>query len=121
MGSSSSLNDWSQALIFEDHNLRSKPEVVFFFFTLGKSPRRSLSLKLSDTRVYAPQIRVTLVNIGSGGGELITSEAEVPGGTGMVTSKPCSVSSLCPVQNLQINSGNSSTPRIDIRGSQPVQ
>jgi len=28
-----------------------------FFFTLVTGPRRSLSLKLSDTRVYAPQIR----------------------------------------------------------------
>ena len=31
---------------------------VFFFFTLITGPRRSLSLKLSDTRVYEPQIRV---------------------------------------------------------------
>ena len=29
----------------------------FFFFTLVTGPRRSLSLKLSDTRVYEPQIR----------------------------------------------------------------
>ena len=27
---------------------------VFFFFTLVTGPRRSLSLKLSDTRVYEP-------------------------------------------------------------------
>jgi len=33
----------------------------FFFFTLGTGPRRSLSLKLSDTRVYEPQIRARLV------------------------------------------------------------
>ena len=32
-------------------------EVSFFFLTLVTGPRRSLSLKLSDTRVYAPQIR----------------------------------------------------------------
>jgi len=31
-----------------------------FFFTLVTGPRRSLRLKLSDTRVYAPQIRVRL-------------------------------------------------------------
>jgi len=31
--------------------------IIFFFFTLVTGPRRSLSLKLSDTRVYAPQIR----------------------------------------------------------------
>ena len=31
-----------------------------FFFTLVTGPRRSLSLKLSDTRVYEPQIRVRL-------------------------------------------------------------
>ena len=30
---------------------------VFFFFTLVTGPRRSLSLKLSDTKVYEPQIR----------------------------------------------------------------
>ena len=29
----------------------------FVFFTLVTGPRRSLSLKLSDTRVYAPQIQ----------------------------------------------------------------
>ena len=35
-------------------------EHFFFFFTLGTGPRRSLSLKLSDTRVYEPQIRARL-------------------------------------------------------------
>ena len=30
------------------------------FFTLVTGPRRSLSLKLSDTRVYEPQIRARL-------------------------------------------------------------
>ena len=29
----------------------------FFFFTLVTGPRRSLSLNLSDTRVYEPPIR----------------------------------------------------------------
>ena len=41
----------------------SNPEVrifFFFFFTLVTGPRRSLSLKLSDTRVYEPQIRARL-------------------------------------------------------------
>ena len=33
---------------------------VFFFFTLVTGPRRSLSLKLSDTRVYAPEMRARL-------------------------------------------------------------
>ena len=33
---------------------------VFFFFTLVTGPRRSLSLKMSDTRVYEPQIRARL-------------------------------------------------------------
>ena len=36
----------------------------FFFFTLVTGPSRSLSLKLSDTRVYAPQIQARL---GTGG------------------------------------------------------
>ena len=35
--------------------------LFLFFFTLVTGPRRSLSLKLSDTRVYEPQIRVRLV------------------------------------------------------------
>ena len=34
-----------------------KERSFFFFFTLVTSPRRSLSLKLSDTIVYEPQIR----------------------------------------------------------------
>ena len=34
--------------------------LFFFFFTLVTGPRRSLSLKLSDTRVYEPQIRARL-------------------------------------------------------------
>ena len=34
--------------------------VFFFFFTLVTGPTRSLSLKLSDTRVYEPQIRARL-------------------------------------------------------------
>jgi hypothetical protein len=32
----------------------------FFFFTLVTGPRRSLSLKLSDTRLYEPEIRTRL-------------------------------------------------------------
>ena len=34
--------------------------LCFFFFTLVTGPRRSLSLQLSDTRVYEPQIRARL-------------------------------------------------------------
>ena len=34
----------------------------FFFFTLVTGPRRSLSLNLSDTKVYEPQIRARLGN-----------------------------------------------------------
>jgi len=37
-----------------------KGESSLFFFTLDTGPRRSLRLKLSDTRVYAPQIRARL-------------------------------------------------------------
>jgi len=36
------------------------PCFFFFFFTLVTGPRRSLRLKLSDTRVYEPQIRARL-------------------------------------------------------------
>ena len=35
-------------------------EIFFFFFTLVTGPKRSLSLKLSDTRVDEPQIRACL-------------------------------------------------------------
>ena len=34
--------------------------LLFFFFTLVTGPRRSLSLRLSDTRVYEPQTRARL-------------------------------------------------------------
>ena len=34
--------------------------LFFFFFTLVTGPRRSLSLTLSGTRVYEPQIRARL-------------------------------------------------------------
>ena len=34
--------------------------LLLFFFTLVTGPRRSLSLKLSDTRVHEPQIRARL-------------------------------------------------------------
>ena len=37
-------------------------QLLFFFFTLVTGPRRSLSLKLSDTKVYEPQIRASLGN-----------------------------------------------------------
>ena len=38
-------------------------EASFFFFTLVTGPRRSLSLKLSDARVYEPHIRALLVTM----------------------------------------------------------
>jgi hypothetical protein len=40
-----------------NENTAHNKKILFFFFTLVTGPRRSLSLKLSDTRVYAPQIR----------------------------------------------------------------
>jgi len=39
-------------------------QAFFFFFTLVTGPRRSLSLELSDTRVYEPQIRDRLWSSG---------------------------------------------------------
>ena len=42
------------------HRYPVMPWVLFFFFTLVAGSRRSLSLKLSDTRVYEPQIRARL-------------------------------------------------------------
>jgi len=47
--------------IFVEHFFSVKTkQVYFFFFTLVTGPRKSLSLKLSDTRVYEPQIRARL-------------------------------------------------------------
>jgi hypothetical protein len=46
-------------------SLRHCPHLIFcffFFFTPVAGPSRSLSLKLSDTRVYEPQIRARLDN-----------------------------------------------------------
>ena len=42
------------------HFLPGKRMPFLFFFTLVTGPRRSLILKLSDTRVYEPQIRARL-------------------------------------------------------------
>ena len=40
------------------------PFLLLFFFTLVTGPRRSLRLKLSDTRDYEPQIRARLGTTG---------------------------------------------------------
>ena len=39
---------------------RRRCTLLLFFFTLVTGPSRSLSLKLSDARVYEPQIRARL-------------------------------------------------------------
>jgi len=41
-------------------SLQDLEAFFFFFFTLVTGPGRSLSLKLSDTRVYEPHIRARL-------------------------------------------------------------
>ena len=41
---------------------RPEPIFFFFFFTLVTGPRRCLSLKLGDTRLYVPGIRARLGN-----------------------------------------------------------
>jgi len=45
-----------------DHgdNRDQGPHFFFFFVTLVTGPRKSLSLKLSDSRVYEPQLRARL-------------------------------------------------------------
>ena len=42
------------------HATVDHPTQLFFFLTLATGPGRSLSLKLSDTRVYEPEIRARL-------------------------------------------------------------
>jgi len=66
---------------------------LFFFFTLVTGPRRFLNLKLSDTRVYEPQIR-----------ELAKVEGRKGEGLRLVTERlelddaKCSVESTRPEQ-----------------------
>jgi len=62
---------FGHSLVSQRGVLRKKhtPTVNFFFFfflTLVTGPRRSLRLKLSDTRVYEPQTRTSTFNALSG-------------------------------------------------------
>ena len=45
---------------YDSSNAVGQQQVVNLFFTLVTGPRWSLSLKLSDTRVYEPRIRARL-------------------------------------------------------------
>jgi len=55
------------------------PTCLFFFFcTLVTGPRRSLSLKLSDTRVYEPQIPVAEHRMAEG--SHVSSQLMLPSG-----------------------------------------
>jgi len=55
------LHVLAYATFFERAGVMHKVQLLFFFFfTLVTGPRRSLSLKLSDTRVYEPQTRARL-------------------------------------------------------------
>ena len=49
-----------QASVGHIHFCYGSTEDTLFFFTLVTGPGRSLRLKLSDTRVYEPQIRARL-------------------------------------------------------------
>jgi len=60
VGKSSLINALTTAAAQKEGALVSK---VFFFFTLVTGPSRSLSLKLSDTRVYGPQTRGRLSEV----------------------------------------------------------
>jgi len=53
------LHELQPVRSFLDRGFPTQPDTTtfFFFFTLVTGPRRSLSVKLSDTRVYEPQIR----------------------------------------------------------------
>ena len=53
------------ALVIRALRLLRLRGIFFFFFTLFASPRRSVSLKLCDTRVFEPQIRgMSLITTG---------------------------------------------------------
>ena len=47
-------------IVYTERGCRNSQTGRFFFFTLVTGPKRSLSLKLSDTRVHVPQIRARL-------------------------------------------------------------
>ena len=47
-------------MVSENYPLWQALGFFFFFFTLLTGPRRALSLELSDTRVYEPEIRTRL-------------------------------------------------------------
>jgi len=55
------------------------PPRLFFFFTLVTGPTRSLSLKLSDARVYEPQIRARL---GTAGGSTLCTPVTIAAARG---------------------------------------
>ena len=48
---------YQEPFLFQRAHLKIGVATLFFFLTLVAGPTRSLSLKLSDTRVYEPQIR----------------------------------------------------------------
>ena len=51
---------------------------LLFFFTLVTGPRRSLSLKLSDTRVHEPQIRVQAFKLPGTSVAVIKGRTDIP-------------------------------------------
>ena len=48
------MREWTALLLATDSHSCTAEDFFFFFFTLVTGPRRSLSLKLSETRVYEP-------------------------------------------------------------------
>ena len=69
-----------------DHKPRTRTGTCFFFFfTCVTGPRRSLSLKLGDTRVYEPQLRAPWdVQAWMTGGFRQDEEEEEPGPVGFL-------------------------------------
>jgi len=79
----------------------------FFFFTLVTGPRRSLFLKLGDTRVYEPQIRARLGTTAHFCGVVVLKLRAVAGGGGaarwLATQRQPRGKSMVPLVNSHTN------------------
>ena len=70
--------------------------VFFSFFTLVAGPRRSLSLKSSDTRVFEPQTRALLVTTANVCGVVVLNASTRAGASGRATSVSSGTTLLAP-------------------------
>ena len=94
---------------------------TFFFLTLVTCPRRSLSLKLSDKRVYAPQIRARLGTRLTLGGMFKKQESDIYGCDAVNCTFPSGTGNETSVTNPQIRTPKPETqhPKPELRNPKP--